>query len=256
MNDDHDLGQMVASSFAVAAPSRAPAGLLDPIVMSVGRTRQRPRWLAILKEPPMRHASRIVVGSPTARVAAIAAATLLLGLLATGAFVAGAQSPSPAPPELEAAEPPSFFTGTAPTSGACPIANPTFETVDGVMKKRGESWGCLTWTTEDPRFSGVSKNIWNSDEYITPADAANGRLGHIIAGRERIENDAGAWEGTWTELGVGSEFDQSAGWFVGEGAYDGLVAYVVITDPAGNGNVWGVIKPDDGFEAPGAFVDE
>ena len=44
-----------------------------------------------------------------------------------------------------------------------------------------------------------------------------------------------------------------AGWFIGEGAYDGLVAYVVITEPEVNGKVWGVIRPDDGFGAPKAF---
>jgi hypothetical protein len=251
MNEDPMLERNVASTFAAAAPSRAPAGLLDPIVTSVGRTRQRPRWLAVLKEPPMRHASRVVVGSPTARVAALVAATLLLGLLATGAFVAGAQSPSPAPAELEAAAPPSFFTGNAPFSGACQIASPTTEYVDGVTKKRGESWVCLTWTTDDPRFSGVSKNIYNTDAYIP----ASGPVGYLIAGFERIENDAGAWEGTWTELRIDT-FDEIAGWFIGEGAYDGLVAYVIITDIQGSASVYGVIKPDDGFGAPTAFVDE
>ncbi len=39
---------------------------------------------------------------------------------------------------------------------------------------------------------------------------------------------------------------------MGEGAYDGLTAYVVISD----GKVWGVIQPDAGFGAPAGFAEE
>ena len=102
----------------------------------------------------------------------------------------------------------------------------------------------------------MSRNIFNSNDYVVPADVENGRLGTVTAGRERIENDAGAWEGTWTELRVESEFDETSGWFIGEGAYHGLVAYVVITDALASAKVWGVIKPDDGLEAPAALGDK
>ena len=248
MNDERSFERFVADHVAGAAGQlRLPDDFYDDIHAFASRTRQRPEWLALIKEPPMRINSTVGVGSPIARIAVILATTLLLAALGVGALVAGAQSPSPAP-----AAPMSFFTGDSPVDGACPIVNPTSETVDGVTRHRGGSWGCVTWTTDDPRFSGVAEGIANSDEVTVPA-VANGRPGEITAGRERIENEAGAWEGTWTGLKIGSEFTASAGWFIGEGAYEGLVAYVSTDE---SGKVWGVIKPDDGFAAPAAFADE
>lgn len=247
MSDERSFERFVADNVAGATGSvRMPDDFYDDIHAFASRTRQRPEWLANLKEPPMRHASRVVVGSPTTRVAALVAATLLTALLATGAIVAG-QSPSLVPPGVQ---PPSFFTGTQGESpeGACQLADPPSEVVDGVEQVRGVSWGCQTVTTDDPRFSGATKFIWNTDAVNTPAGNHE-----ISAVRQRIENAAGAWEGTLTELQVGSEFHEATGWFLGEGAYDGLVAYFVST---GAGEVWGVIRPDDGFEAPAAFADE
>ena len=90
------------------------------------------------------------------------------------------------------------------------------------------------------------------DEYTAGAESATGRIGKIVAGRERIVNDAGAWEGTWTDLEVES-FNEMAGWFVGEGAYEGLTAYVVISDGLDSATVWGMISPTGRLEAPEAI---
>ncbi len=205
----------------------------------------------------MRHASRVVVGSPTARVATLAVTTLLLALLSVGALVAGAQSPSPTQPEPQAL---SFFSGFQAESagGACQVAKPTVEVVGVVTQERGESWGCQTVTTGDPRFSGETRFIWNTDAvYGAISDrGAGGPAGdlEVSAVRQRIENEAGAWEGTLTELHMGSEFHQGAGWFVGEGAYEGLAAYVM--SDADSLRIWGVIRPDDGFVAQPAFPNE
>lgn len=254
MNDQRSFERFVADHVAgTAGQVRMPDACYDDIHAFASRTRQRPEWFALIKEPPMRINSTVGVGSPIARGVVILAATLLAALLGVGVLVVGAQSPSPAPPDAPAL---AFFTGNAPTTGACNIATPTIESVAGIVKKRNESWGCLIWTTDDPRFSGVSRNIWNSDEVLPSATTANGQPGSILAGRERIENEAGAWEGTWTEISVGSESAGNAGWYIGEGAYDGLVAYVVITDPSGSAKVWGVIRPDDGFGPPEAFVEQ
>jgi hypothetical protein len=247
MSDERSFERFVADNVASPAGGiRMPDAFYDDIHTLASRTRQRPEWLALIKEPPMRHASRVVVGSPTARVTGLAAATLLIALLSAGALVAGAQSPAPAPTE---AEPLSFFSGTQGESseGACQLTDPPSEVVDGVEQVRGLSWGCQTVTTDDPRISGEITFIWNSDSVSRP-----GRTGVISAVRERIENEAGAWEGTLTELQFGSLLE-SAGWLVGEGAYDGLVAYVVHDS---SGEVLGVIRPDDGFGAPEAFADK
>jgi len=56
-----------------------------------GGVRQLPRWLALIKEPPMRISSHVAVGSPTVRVAAILVATILLALMVAGAGIAGSR---------------------------------------------------------------------------------------------------------------------------------------------------------------------
>ena len=62
------------------------------------RERRWPRWLALIKEPPMRISSRVAVGSPTFRLASLMAITLALIIALGAAVVAGASLlPSPAP---------------------------------------------------------------------------------------------------------------------------------------------------------------
>jgi Pectinesterase len=89
MNDDRTLERAIIGAYDASVPSREPAGLLDIVLLTTGRSRQRPRWLALIKEPPMRLTSGLAVGSSTARVTAFVAATILLAILATGAVVAG-----------------------------------------------------------------------------------------------------------------------------------------------------------------------
>ena len=97
MNTDARLEQRVADALNRAASTREPDGLLDSALSTVGRTRTRPRWLALIKEPPMRIHSRVAVGSPTVRLAYLFMLTLLLTIVATGAVVAGASLlPNPA----------------------------------------------------------------------------------------------------------------------------------------------------------------
>ena len=98
MNDDSRQGRDVASFFAATAPPRGPDTLLDDVLLTTSRMRPRPRWFAILKEPPMRISTRVAVGSPTSRLAAIVALTLVLSVAATAGVLAGAallQSPTP-----------------------------------------------------------------------------------------------------------------------------------------------------------------
>ena len=98
MNDDTRQGRDVASFFAATAPSRSPDTLLDDVFLTTGQMRPRPRWLAILKEPPMRISTRVAVGSPTYRLAAVVVLTLLLAVAATAGVIGAAsllQSPTP-----------------------------------------------------------------------------------------------------------------------------------------------------------------
>ena len=89
MNDDARFERLFVEGLHDVAPARAPDRLRTQVKTETGEVRPRPRWLALIKEPPMRTNSRLAVGSPTARVAAIVAATLLATLFVVGAGIAG-----------------------------------------------------------------------------------------------------------------------------------------------------------------------
>jgi hypothetical protein len=88
MSDDARLARIFSDALAESAPGRASDRLRTEIKSTMSRTRPRPRWLALLKEPPMRTTSGVAVGSPTLRLASIMAATIAL-LLAAAAVTAG-----------------------------------------------------------------------------------------------------------------------------------------------------------------------
>lgn len=91
MSEQRDFERLVAQhigSEGVAPPSDIfHAELLERARWSG----QRPEWLALLKESPMRTDTRLAVGSPTFRVAAILVATLLLAAALVGAGIAGSR---------------------------------------------------------------------------------------------------------------------------------------------------------------------
>jgi hypothetical protein len=91
MNDLNVFERIVADSVTSIGTPAPFEGTLDRTIARASRTRQRPRWLALIKEPPMRMSSRLAVGSPTARVAAILVATFLLTALVAGVGIAGAR---------------------------------------------------------------------------------------------------------------------------------------------------------------------
>ncbi|MFV2063829.1 MAG: right-handed parallel beta-helix repeat-containing protein [Chloroflexota bacterium] len=91
MNDDARPERIFADGLHGTAPSRAPDRLRTQIRTQTSQLRPRPRWLALIKESPMRINSSLAVGSPTARVAAIVVATLLLALMVAGAGIAGSR---------------------------------------------------------------------------------------------------------------------------------------------------------------------
>ena len=89
MNEQQAFEQIVAESVSSVGPLAPSEGAIERTIERVGRKRQRHEWLALIKEPPMRTTSGLAAGSPTARVAAIMIATLLLALLTLGAGIAG-----------------------------------------------------------------------------------------------------------------------------------------------------------------------
>ena len=63
MNDDARLERLFADALTDLAPARAPGRLRIDITDATARKRPRPRWLAVMKEPPMRDSSTLAVGS-------------------------------------------------------------------------------------------------------------------------------------------------------------------------------------------------
>ena len=100
MSQPLDFERRVAAWVADEGASTPPVRVLDEILTATGRQRPLPRWLALIKEPPMRLSSRIAVGSPTARLASVSALTSILILAIAAAAVAATtllQGPTVAP---------------------------------------------------------------------------------------------------------------------------------------------------------------
>ena len=83
-----------------------------------------------------------------------------------------------------------------------------------VLQTRG-----LVFTDEmemsDPRVSGTGTGTWNQDGY--PGDIG------ISWGTYRLENEGGAWSGTFTS--ADGPIAASSGFLVGERGYEGLTYY-------------------------------
>src|SRR5262245_49761969 len=89
MNDTNRFERFLADRFAEAERVAAPAGSVEDILTAARQMRPVPRWLATLKEPPMRISSRVAVGSPPARITAFVVILLTVSLLTAGGAVVG-----------------------------------------------------------------------------------------------------------------------------------------------------------------------
>ena len=89
-----ELERSIAAWMADEARAAADGRALDQILTSTARQRPQPRWLVLLKEPPMRINTRVAVGSPTRRLVLIAAVALL-ALGAAAAVAATIMRPGP-----------------------------------------------------------------------------------------------------------------------------------------------------------------
>jgi hypothetical protein len=114
MSENRDFEREVAAWVVAQRDSAPPARALDQILTATSRQRPMPRWLALIKEPPMRLSSRVTVGSPTARLAALLAAAILISVLGAGAVVTGASYLAGAGPLIvDPSDPSAFQTITA-----------------------------------------------------------------------------------------------------------------------------------------------
>lgn len=152
---------------------------------------------------------------------------------------------------------PSFFSGDA-GADASYLLEPTSETrPDGVVVET--SILSAQWATNDPRIDGLMTNYGSTLDYGEGAlgDSPTGVTGAVGPSLVRVVNDDGAWEGTLDFLamdGVGT--DLGSGWLVGEDAYEGLVAYVVIDYSSPCCKLSGHITSEGRPLAPEAFPEQ
>ena len=163
-------------------------------------------------------------------------AAIGIGLLAASTIGVAAQPEDPMAP--------SFFTGDGGLDASYTVE--TSETrPDGIVAETFVL--SARWATNDPRIDGPMTNVGTTLDYREGAlddspTGATGAVGHSLV---RVVNEDGAWEGTLDFLimeEVGT--DQGSGWLVGEGAYEGLMAYVVIDYNSPCCKVSGHITPE------------
>ena len=112
-----------------------------------------------------------------------------------------------------------------------------------------------TATMNDPRLEGTYYISYDDDYYSYPGPASN-RVG---TGTWRIENEAGAWQGTYSNAILGDGTNTTASSILtGEGAYEGLTAFWEVQGDwdACTWDVRGLIFEGDVPAAPEPFIPE
>ena len=167
---------------------------------------------------------------------------LLVGLLAWSVSIGAPRSgPIPAVPASSATPVPTadgqgdeYVTGTETTTL---VSSYTQTEVDGVTQVRGVVVAVVE-AMNDPRVSGTGTSSFSADLYSNALGPAWGTM--------RIENAAGAWDGTCRGAGWnGGDAGARACWLTGSGAYQGYSYYLQATAPDPNrpGSVQGLIYP-------------
>ena len=224
MNDTNAFERFVADQFDRARDTdQATDPLLQDIRLQAARSRQRPRWLALIKEPPMRISSTLAVGSPMVRAAAITVATLLIALSVAGAGFAGAQLLAADDESVGITQKPSHFTGVWTED----VDFTSIEDFDWSFDEYAESLdntGTFMFEATDPRLSGLFTQTMGVRSF--PIDRAADTWAMVWTAAVRIENDEGAWSGVFD--GFANEV-QPREWYrlEGEGEYEGLTAIML-----------------------------
>ena len=88
------------------------------------------------------------------------------------------------------------------------------------VTSRGWAWQPSVTTMSDPRLEGAYQLSFDSDT-VSPAGTSGPSVG---SGTWRIENDEGAWQGSFPVIQFADHTTTVTTPLVGEGAYDGLTA--------------------------------
>ena len=162
--------------------------------------------------------------------------TILTAAIAVGVMV-GSSMGVTAQDEEPGTASAAYATGTIGWPPA-EIVEPKVEQVPGGNDERGLMLIDLPVEFSDPRLSGMLTISGNG----TTREFEDGRA-WIESRTHRIVNDDGAWAGsgylvraTSDELGIG--IDQESMLLVGEGGYEGLIAYVFLDAPPEGESKW------------------
>ena len=177
----------------------------------------------------------------------IAAATAVVVVVIAGCTTtpaAGSLAPSAIPAGSEGIAPSSL-----PSPGATPVSTPvalgevvlvrgwescstpgfSLPTPNPSGRMHGRSEITCTATFNDPRVSGTKTGPFEFDAWGSESNGAIIEWGSP----RRIENEQGAWVGSWAGVYTSETGDMISIWFKGTGAYEGLSFYEWIEAPPG-----------------------
>jgi hypothetical protein len=179
----------------------------------------------------------------------VVSSILVIGLLATSAVTVAAQDD-----DIDELTAVSYVTGTLgdPIPGDPGTDSPS----GGLLEHRGYIFAEIPVETDDPRLTGSMTLTANGDERFFSGTIGPGEYTDIQVHGVRITNDEGGWSGQGTTFRHGNDFraegtattDFNTVILAGDGAYEGLTAYVLIdgtTTPASlEGTIFqGVMPP-------------
>ncbi|MEP6639291.1 MAG: PQQ-binding-like beta-propeller repeat protein [Chloroflexota bacterium] len=194
MNENLSLERMISAVMADEAAGFVPDRMLDDVLSSTARLRPAPRWLALLKEPPMRVDLRSAVGFP-ARSLIIALGVVLM-IVAAAAVAVGASLLFRAPSSAGGDWP--MFRGDATRSGVAlqgPAGRPALRwryqatssvsgnisivgdmvfvgSDDGILHALGLSDGVERWTYKKSATNQPGPSVANGLVYLSDAGGA------------------------------------------------------------------------------------
>ena len=131
---------------------------------------------------------------------------------------------------LAAQHPPEPFSAVVDCGGQIAVGStesleiPLVGATMTIVARRGDTWRPTVREVSDPRFEGRYSISSDADSYYAPGLTAQDVVG---AGTWRIENDEGAWQGSFGYMDPldGGEVTVMVP-LKGEGAYEGLTAMV------------------------------
>lgn len=215
--DRGQLERRVAAWMTEEAPASSAAGdrEIDRILTATSRVRPDPRWLALLKESPMRTTTdagpRIAVGSPARALVLVLLLVSLLAAVALAVVASGILKPVEIPPAPLSAL---TWRQTAPGGDFLPLASLARD-------PQGRIWVADSGNSRFAiyRPDGTSVEYWqpsdgpafnlrreNGDTYGSIAFAADGSSYVLDVGNFRVlaYDPGGAFRTTWGSKGTGA----------------------------------------------------